>query len=144
MRWEFRCLVLNLVHSCSAQGFVGGGAYVVIGLVGYKSVAFYSCAVLWARKNPAQKNRCKDENNKWSEKQKTKQEADEGKRQEGYERTESILDEWKMLLISTLRFALSSWCIWTGLSWWLLKPPTNNSSPITGWKQACRAWDFFT
>lgn len=34
----------------------GGGAYVVIGLVGYKSVAFYSCAGLWARQNPAQKN----------------------------------------------------------------------------------------
>lgn len=42
----------------------GGGAYVVIGLVGYKSVAFYSCA---------------------SVAQKTKQEADEGKRWEEYE-----------------------------------------------------------
>lgn len=65
------------------------------------------------------KIRCKDENNKWSEAQKTKQEADEGKRREEYERTKSIPDKWKMLLISTLRFAPSSWYIWIGLSWWL-------------------------
>lgn len=43
-----------------------------------------------------------------NEAKQAKQEADEGKRREEYERTKSIPDKWKMLLISTLRFAPSS------------------------------------